>query len=213
MPIYFLLHDARRFHDQVIPALAAAWSKRSFTPCRVLCTDLLAGVATFAERYHTGKLDSVVEQASLGLPFDPIYWHALAGEALLYGAVEIPELQVAPDTLSALVEPSSCPADSLSRQHFTAIQQAHWGARDLVFGRAIYRPEHAGYNDATDVARLYAYLAAVDPARWRSSDLAHLGDDAEREEELEFARDWFPALRDLYREADRHGQVVVCEIL
>ena len=66
------------------------------------------------------------------------------------------------------------------------------------------------------MARLDDYLAAIDPARWAVADLAglrELADDADRAEELEFAREVFSSLRDLYRGARAPGQVVVCEVL
>jgi len=90
------------------------------------------------------------------------------------------------------------------------IQQAHRGTRDLTFGAAVYRPEHAGYNNVENVSRLADYLAAVRPQEWTPTDLIGLKgaeDGAEREEELAFAREWFPALADLFRRARERGAV------
>jgi hypothetical protein len=97
-----------------------------------------------------------------------------------------------------------------------AILQAHYGSRDVRLGGGYYRPEHAGTNDAADVGRLADYLASVDPQRWTPADLALLPDFAtaeERADELEYVRDWFPALRDLYQQARERNQIVVCEAL
>jgi hypothetical protein len=138
----------------------------------------------------------------------------LAGEILLYGAASVPEIVTAPDTLGRLLAPGQ--DDSPSRPGFAPIRQAHFGARDLVFGGGFYRPDAAGWNDTGDVARLADYLATIDPTRWTAADLAGLrefADEDERADELAFAREAFPALRDLYRAACEAGQVVVCELL
>ena len=62
----------------------------------------------------------------------------------------------------------------MERESLPPILQAHRGSRDLTFGAAVYRPEHAGYNNAADVARLADYLAAVRPEHWTPADLAGL---------------------------------------
>src|SRR5262249_42310067 len=105
--------------------------------------------------------------------------------------------------------------DSLQRSHFAPIRQAHIGTHDLVFG-CFYRPDTAGWNDTHDVGRLARYLDGIDPRRWPAADLARLpefDDGTGRAEELEFAREVFVALRELYRGARDAGQVVICEEL
>ena len=60
------------------------------------------------------------------------------------------------------------------------------------------------------------YLAEVRPENWTAEQLAALGgmaDDEERADELELAREWFPALQALYRQAAECGQVIICELL
>jgi hypothetical protein len=216
MCLYFLLLDGRLFHEAIRPALAAAWQQRSFEPCLPLATRLGPAVRAFAERYHLGTEEPLLTQVARGLPFDRHFWTLLVGEALLYGAAEVPEFQTAPETLCCLLAPEHCREGEVPRERFAPIQQAHYGSRDLDFGGKLYRPEHAGYNDAVDVARLAAYLGGVDPGRWSAADLAllpALADEEERAEELEFVRDWFPALQDLYRRAETLGQIVVCEVL
>jgi hypothetical protein len=102
----------------------------------------------------------------------------------------------------------------LPRAQFTPIEQALFGARDLAFGGAYYRTEHAGCNDHADVTRLAAYLASVDPQRWSPADLdrvADMSDPADREEELEYVRQGFPALQGIYRQASADGRLIVCE--
>lgn len=216
MPLYFLLHDAATFHNQVKPALAAAWCQRSFTPCQELCAGLLPAVRAFGERYHTAPEESLLFQVVGGLHFGRDYWRLLVSEVLLYGAVEIPELEIAPDTLLCLLAPERFVTEAVPRERFVPIQQAHYGSRDLVFGGGFYRPEHAGYNDTDDVARLATYLAGIDPRRWNPADLHPMPDltqDEDRAEELEYTREWLPALRDLYQGAHAKSQLVVCEML
>src|SRR5262249_35683574 len=102
------------------------------------------------------------------------------------------------------------------RADFAPIQRALFGSRDLTFGLAVYRPDHAGWNDADDVQRLAAYLSCVDVQRWTANDLAgleSLADDEDRAEELEYAREWFPDLVDLYRRTAKQGNIVICASL
>jgi hypothetical protein len=214
MPIYFMVHDAAFFHQDLAPALAASWRLRSFAACRPLCEALLPAAADFARRYHINLEESMLAKTGQGLPFDRDLWRWLASDLLLYGAREVPEVQTAPETLAALLDRE--PFDSaLPRAHWTPIRQAHGGSRDVVFGGGYYRPEHAGLNDVEDVGRLARYLAGIDPEKWEADDLASLPemDDDERADELEFARDWFPVLRDLYLRASGQGQVIVCETI
>jgi hypothetical protein len=216
MADYFLVLDGATFEGQVRPALAAARRLRSFEPCRALCAALTPAARAFAERYHTGDTPFVARVAE-GLPYDRACWRLLVGEVLLVTAVEIPEFQTAPDTLCCLLAPDAYragPPPDLPRPRRPAILQAHQGSRDLTFGAAVYRPDHAGYNNAADVARLADYLAAVRPEEWTPADLGGLrdaGDDEERADELAFAREWFPVLRDLYRRSCDAGRVLVLE--
>jgi hypothetical protein len=214
MPLYHLLLDASSFHGQIRPALAAAWLRRSFEPCRPLCEALLPVARAFAERYRLGPDEPLLAEVARGLPFDRDFWRHLVGEVLWYSAAEIPEFESAPDSLCCLLAPERYLEKTRIRERFAPIEQAHYGARDLIFGGACYRPDHAGYNDTPDVQRLAEYLDALDPQAWTVAGLALLEDvasDEDRAEELEFVRDWFPALRDLYRGALQRGQIVVCE--
>jgi hypothetical protein len=214
MSHYFLLLDASRFEGVIRSALTASWRQRSFESCRDLCTTLLPAARTYAERYHTGADKPLLSLVVEGLSFDRAYWRHLVSEVLLFAAVEIPELQVCEDTLCCLLAPQHYRAGITDREHLTPIQQAHRGTRDLTFGAAVYRPEYAGYNNREDVARLAEYLAGVRPDTWTVADLAGLRDtedEADQADELAFAREWFPVLRDLFHRADRLGQVLVHE--
>jgi hypothetical protein len=216
MPVYYMLLDADLFSRRMRPALAASWRQRNFDPCRSLCLELAPAARAFADRFHAGHEEPLLCKVAADLPFDRHFWQLLVGELLLYAAAEIPEIEVAPETLCALLAPENHPSEVVPRACFAPIQQAHFGTRQLLFGTRCYRPEHAGYNDVQDVARLHEYLVRQTPEHWTVTGLAGLRDiinDQERQEELEFAREWFPALRDLYQRAAAHDQFVVCEIL
>jgi hypothetical protein len=155
-------------------------------------------------------------QVARGVSFDRHFWNLLVSELLLYSAAEIPEIQIAPETLCCLLAPETYRQGSVPRASFVPIQQAHFGTRELVFGTRCYRAEQAGYNDIDDVARLSRYLAAQSPHTWAVADLAGLRDitdDEERAEELEFAREWFPTLAELYQRAAARRHIIVCENL
>jgi hypothetical protein len=219
MADYFLVLDAATFEGRTRPALAAAWRARSFSPCADLCADLLPSAHSYAERYHTGDAEPVLGQVFGGLPFDRGTWRSLVGEILLFSALEIPEFQTSPDTLCCLLAPdhyrqarAAGGRNGVPPLLRAPIQQAHWGSRDLTFGAAVYRPDHAGYNDREDVTRLAGYLADVPPESWTAADLAEMGlDEEERADELAFAREWFPALVGLYEQAGRRNCVLVVE--
>jgi hypothetical protein len=213
MPVYFLVLDADPFHQQIGPALAASYRGRSFAPCRALCRSLLPAALEFRDRYHTGTDEPLLARVMAGLPFDRDLWRLLVGEVLLYAAVDVPELQTAPETLARLVGADGQPGDT-PREPWAPLRQAHLGSRELMFG-GFYRPDHAGFNDTADVGRLAAYLDGIDPSFWTASALADLaGPDAEdQEDELGFARDCFAGLRDLYRRAADGGRLIVCELL
>ena len=214
MPLYFMAHEAAWFENRLRPALTESWRRRSFFPCRQLCEELRPAVISFVERFHENIEESVIVQVAQGLSFDRDYWRALAGEILLHGAAAIPEFPTMPETLELLTHGKCNPREELQREEFSNMQQVHFGSRDLVIG-SCYRPEHAGFNTAADVVRLAEYLDTIDSGAWSADDLSYLHDLAaeDRPEELEYAREWFPALRDFYRSARERGWVVVCEQL
>jgi hypothetical protein len=212
MADYFLVLDGDFWEGQARPALAASWRQRSFGPCRSLCEGLLPAARAYAARYHTGGEGPLLARAAAGLPFERTYWRALVGEVLLFAAVEIPEFQTCADMLCRLLAPAACDA-VVPREQLPPIRQAHEGSRDLVFGGAVYRPEHAGYNNAADVARLADYLGGIDPQRWTVAGLGvREGEDADDiADELAFAQEWFPVLAALYRRCREQGRVIVHE--
>ncbi len=206
MPLYFLPIDADLFHQEIVPALSASWKQRRFAPCRPLCDRLRPAAQAFLDRYGPGSAPPLVCQDVAALPFGRAVWKYLVGEILLYSVADLPDLPTAPDTLACLV----------GVDYSWWIEQAHFGSRDLVFGRALYHPGRAALNNRTDVDRLTAYLASIDPDTWTADALLPLTDlptAEDRAEELAFARECLDALRTLYAEARRQRQVVVCENL
>lgn len=208
MRLYFVLFDADRFHGQIVPALAASWRERRFDPCRPLCEGILS-------HWHETELGTSATTlcariARGGLRFDRDIWRLLVGEVLLYSAAELPEIETMPVALSHLL--GSVPGRG--REHFHWIDQVHYGTRDLCFGGGYYHPEQAGYNDLPDVARLADCLAAVRPETWKSEQLLAmpaLETDEDRDEELEYVREWYPSLSGMYAGAREKSQVIVCE--
>jgi hypothetical protein len=214
MQHYFFVLDGAWFHERLRPALAASWRKKSFQPCQVLCRELAASARAFAETYHVSADGSLVAAIAAGLPFDRNIWRGLVGEALLYGATEIPEIQTAVESLTCLLAPDRGPDPYGPREQFAPIHQAYFGSRDLRFGGGFYRPEQVGLNDHADVRRLSDYLATLDSAAWTIADLeavSGLTDSESREAELEYLRECLPALCRLYERARDQGQVTVCE--
>jgi hypothetical protein len=205
-PNYFYLIKALRLHLQIKPALAESWRRKSFAPCRDLCQQL----------HSKGSIPegALLRSAGCGLPFDRRLWQALVGECLVHGADAMPRVPVALEFLRALLAPARGGTDPAERSALDPIEQVFLGTRDLAFGGGCYRPEHAGWNDCDDVARLHAYLRSVRTEAWSASDLVRLtglADETEREEELAHLRDWWPALVEIYDQASRDQQVIVCE--
>jgi hypothetical protein len=207
MLLYFYLFGADFFHMRMQPALAESWRRRSFLPCHELCADVLRATS------QTPPADSVLGQIARGLPFAREFWQGLVGELLVFGCQDMPLLQTAPATLCCLLAPEQHGRD-LPRSDFAPVQQVHFGSRDLRFGGAFYRPDHAGCNGDADVRRLLQYLEGIDPSIWHEAMLqpmTELTTAEQRAEELAFVRDWWPALVELYRNAAEQGQVIVCE--
>jgi hypothetical protein len=213
MPLYYLVFDPILLEQQIRPALTASRQQRSFDPCQRLITALLPRAHAFRERYHIALEESLLDRVVRGLAFDRHRWQLLVGELLLIGAEEVPELHIPVETFCGIL--GGAVGDSQPRPRFSPFEQACYGSQDLRFGVYYYRPEHAGFNNPDDVGRLSRYLAEQRPETWTVSDLTSLTDltEQDRLEELELARDYFPALQGLYRNAERQGRAIVCERL
>ncbi len=213
MAEYFLCLDADFYSQRIHPPLAESWRRRSFVPCRSLCREMLPAAQEYALRYHLAEETPFVARIAEGFPFDRSYWRQLAGEILLFAAVEIPEFPHVAETLYCLLAPREHGDDRPPREHSSPIRQALRGSRDVSFGGAIYRPDHAGYNDSEDVARLAEYLQGVQPDLWTPEDLSPMREVEvdDRADELAFAREWFPELAAFYRRMDEERRVAVIE--
>jgi hypothetical protein len=212
MPLYFLLFDPGKFNKLARP-LGEGWARRALDPVQLICRDLRAAADKFADRFGMTAGDLLITQALRGVALDRNLWRTLIGEILLMSAEEVPEIETAPQTLTCLLAPDRYRERHGQRECYSPIEQAHFGSRDLVFGQAYYRPDHAGWNDVEDVARLTQYLGGIDSAAWQVSDLAELRDIAseDRADELDYACQCFRALQNLYRGAQERGHIVVCE--
>jgi hypothetical protein len=214
MAEYFLVLDAAQFEGRTRPALAEAWHRRRFDAARKLCEALLPAARDYAERYHTGSAEPLLAGIAAGrVPFDRALWRTLVGEVLLFSALEIPEFQVNGDTLTCLLAPQHYREDIRDRSRLAPVQQALTGTRDLTFGAAIYRPDHAGLNTTDDVKRLAKELAAVRPETWSVADLAGLRAVPVEDlaDELAFAQEWFPVLVNLYERTASTNRIIVHE--
>jgi hypothetical protein len=212
MPLYFMLHDAERFHELIRPVLAASWRQRGFAPCEALRSALTAEMIRFLSANRIREEESILLRVGSELPFGREMWRYLVGEVLLVAAAELPEIHVPEETLCRLAQPAD--REPAMRDRSQPMEQVLHGARDLNFGGGWYRPDAAGWNDTDDVIRLTAYLAALNPQMWTPAKLPS-GDenDEDRQEEVEFARESLVSLRAMYERARTRGQILVCELL
>jgi hypothetical protein len=203
---YFYVIDGSWMRDTLSPALAESWRARSFGPCRAMCSELA--------RQDAVPTDALVHRVRAALHFDRVLWRALVGECLLFGADAMPQIPCLVRSLLCQLAPERLDAEPTERAAFTPIEQVYYGARDLRLGAAWHRPGHVGWNDTPDIERLAGYLKAVDPSLSTPAALApllELSDEADRVEELEYVRNWWPALVEMYDAARAEHQVIVCE--
>src|SRR4051794_29981755 len=116
MADYFLLLNGHFFEGIARPALAESWRRRSFMPCQPLCANLIPAAREYSAKYHVGESEPLVSLVAAGLPFERTTWRFLVSEVLLFGAVEIPELQTCPQTLCCLLAPDHYRKDTTQRQ-------------------------------------------------------------------------------------------------
>jgi hypothetical protein len=216
MTHYFLLHDSAWFLGNFRPSLEQSWREKSFGPCLALCAELTEAARTYTQTYRVSTEGSLVAGIAAGLPFDRRLWRGLVGEALLYGAREIPEFDLAVEDLTRLLAPNCDPRPIGPREQLPPILQAHFGGRDLIFGSTIYRPEQVGMNDHSDVRRLSDYLGSLDPSAWSADDLEspdHELEEEDRAAELEYVRSCLSELHSVFQRARDREQIIVCESL
>ncbi len=185
---------------------------------------MLPSANAYADRYHVAS-PFLLPLVAEGLAFDRHSWRQLVSELLLFCALEIPEFPISADAWCRLlapdlyqqhlagVDPDDLTCDLGRRDNFAPIQQALWGSRDLTFGTAVYRPDHAGISMPEDVVRLHESLHRVEPASWIRTDLEGLRgiDPDDLEEELDDARAWFDEFRDFFQRTAQQGHLIVHE--
>src|ERR1700681_2443168 len=98
MILYFFVLELALFRDVLGPSLTRGYRQKSFALCQDLCQLLLA-------RNPGIPKDALIRAVLVGLPFDRTLWHGLIGECLIHGAVDIPRLQTAPETVCCLLAP------------------------------------------------------------------------------------------------------------
>src|SRR5437870_833381 len=125
MADYFLVHDPTFLEGRARMALAEAWRQRRFEPARALCEELTPAALDYARRYHTGPETPLVCEVANGLAFDRPCWRALAGEVLLFAALDIPEFPTNAETLCQLLAPGA--SESADRPRAEPIVQALFG--------------------------------------------------------------------------------------
>jgi hypothetical protein len=203
---YFFLLPSDRFHQLIIPALAACWRHGSFTPARNLCpkSGFLA-----ASNLSTARSDCLdLNHGSRNVPFRRDLWKLLVTEALIANAVELPQIETPLDSYADILGQE--PAEE--RLQFSPIQRAILGSRDLVFGGGYYRPDAVGWNNVDDVDWLADWLAQINTSAWDASLLKRPGTSNEgRMDEFQFALEWFPELCGIYRRAHEISAIVICE--
>lgn len=128
-------------------------------------------------------------------------WRVLVGEVLAAAATDIPLIETPLESLAAILQQELAE----ERSCFSPIQRAVLGSRDLTLGGFVFRPDHAGLNHREDVQFLSGWLQTVDPERWSSDNSTEGNDD------VAFAREWFPDLVRLYEQAAKEDSVIVCE--
>src|SRR5262245_17995157 len=186
---YFMAIPADWFHTRLSGSLRMCWRLRSFAPAVEICRELAISARRFIQREAGSEMPPLTLLVPEGLTFAPDRWRTLSGELMLFGAAELPELETPLESYSAVMGLEM----PCFRADFTPIQQAILGGRDLQFG-GYYRPDHAGWNDLADIARLHSWFAAIDMEKWTSAGLTHVPME-DRDDELAFLREWFPALR------------------
>src|SRR5262245_55811427 len=150
---YFMAIRAEWFHGKLSGSLRACWQQRSFTPAFEICRESAESAQSFVQRGGEVDIPPLTLLVPRGLAFDPDRWRVLAGELMLFGAAELPELETPLESYAAVMGLEM----PCFRGEFTPIQQAILGSRDLRFGCG-YRPDYAGWNDLDDVRRLRSWL-------------------------------------------------------
>lgn len=199
------VHDSDQFRGLIAPQLAKSWRLRTLAPIVQLVAELGPRIRRISEQHClTADEQPLLFSLAHHQQFDRQLWRHLAGEFLLYAAVESPVVQDAEETLATFVGNSA-----------GLIRQAYHGSHDLEFDGIPYRSGNAAWNDPNDVTRLASFLEQCDASQWQAGDLflAGHGEIEDADEELAFARHCLDLLRNLYIDASRHRRVIILEAL
>lgn len=161
-----------------------------------------------------GSDEPVVEQISRGMRFDRDLWEMALGETLFYGATEVPDTPVSFGSLRFLLGSRAHESLMAARSEWPWIERAVLGSRTFRLGRGVYRSQDAGWNGPAEAALLADKARVVDPASWRSEQLAEFDaslEEEDRADELALAQQALQQLRTLYQRATEFNYVVVCE--
>jgi hypothetical protein len=163
-----------------------------------------------------GTDEPMLEHVARGMKFNRAVWEMALGEALFYGAKEAPDTPVSFSSLRYLLGSRAGNGEFEARSIWPWIDRAMLGSRTLRLGRAVYRPQDAGWNRPAEAASLASETRSVEPEKWRESDLDLLDatmDDEDRADELALAKEALQGLRMIYDRAALHEYVVVCEYI
>jgi len=199
------IHDSDQFRGLIAPQLAKSWRLQTLAPIVQLAAELEPKIRQISEQHRlTADEQPLLFSLSHHQSFDRKLWRHLAGECLLYAAIETPVIQDAEEALSTLAGNSA-----------DLIRQAHHGSHDLEFDGIPYRSGNAAWNDPNDVTRLASFLERCDSSQWHAGDLILAGhaEIEDADEELAFARHCLELLRNLYIDANRHKRVIILEAL
>jgi len=119
MPIYFMLLDARQFHQDIVPALSISWRQRSFA---LLAPDFMppsaARRAELRGEVHVPGGQTIHGQGCARLAIDRDRWKLVVGEILLFAAAEVPEIEVVPETMLCLLAADAYLNETVERRNF-----------------------------------------------------------------------------------------------
>ncbi len=197
MAEYYYLHSREWFEQQLIPAFANSWRRRSFDPLHRLCQSADDRITSFVEGNHLPQDGLLLLGLDGATPFHRALWTTLVGELLLVLAEEVPLISPLPESLRRIP----------SEQFIAPLHDALFGRRNLVLGSTIYRPGKVGWNNFDDVVHLSKLLDTLSVTNLSASHCITEW-TAEEYEDLE---DFTAQLRAMYQQSRERNCVVVAE--
>ncbi len=182
MPHYFLFHDAAFFQTELVAAFTQSWKISSFEPLVAVAKQLKEGISNFSEKFRMGADEPILGHVARGMKFNRAVWEMALGEALFYGAREAPDSPVSFGSLRFLLGSRRDEGALEARSEWPWIDRAVLGSRTLRFGRAVYRPQNAGWNGKAEAASFAVESQRVDPETWCEADLQLLDGTLDQED-------------------------------